>query len=202
MLFRSEDTLIFDTEPSSLDLRIANILGENIRNFLIKVEYEFEDIAIDGFVGHPQISKQSRTGQYFFLNGRSIISKSLSHSIYSAYEHLLEKNLHPFFLINIKIDTRKVDVNVHPQKHEVKFEDERIIYKAINLAVLNGLQKHNLAPEITFDSAISKSPYEFIKLQSNINNSDGVLVNKMTGEIIEKNDKFYGNQQKIGRAHV
>ena len=182
--FYDDDTLIFDVHPKSLEERIVDVLGVNTLKSLIKIELENEYIKINGFVGQPHIAKQSRAGQYFFLNKRSITSKSLAYAVYYAYEHLLEKNAHPFFLINLDIDPKIVDVNVHPQKQEVKFEDERMIFKFISNAVTHALQGANLAPSAQFKAMDSASPFEKIGFQPNAKSEDFLIVNKETGEII------------------
>jgi DNA mismatch repair protein MutL len=175
--FYDDDTLIFDAKSSSIEDRIANILGEEVKQSLVIVGLENEDIRITGFTGTPNTAKTSRTHQYFFLNGRSIISKSLSHAVYSAYDTILEKNQYPFFLINMEIDPRNIDINVHPQKHEVKFDNERFVYNAVNNAVMRGLQKGNFIPLFNLEESESKMP--FIRADE-----DKFLINKNTGEII------------------
>ncbi len=196
--FYDEDTLIFDVHPSSLQERIGNILGANTGNGLIQIESVNDLIKISGYVGQPHLAKQSRTGQYLFLNGRSIISKSLSHSVFSAFEHLLEKSINPLFIINIRLNAKNFDVNVHPQKHEVKFEDERYIYSLINKTVTRALQNSNLAPEIKFTDSLSQSPFERVSYSPNSKESDLLLVNKMTGEIIESKQREQYQSQRPG----
>jgi DNA mismatch repair protein MutL len=133
-------------------------------------------------VGKPQLAKKSRTNQYFFLNNRSIVSKSLNHAVFSALEHLLDKSSNPFFIINIALDPKAYDVNVHPQKHEVKFEDERIIYSAIRRAVSNALASNQFAP--SFLQKDITAP--FVRFNTgDIMSRGGSLVNQQTGEIIE-----------------
>lgn len=181
--FYDDDTLIFDTKPSSIEDRIANILGPEVRDSLVVVNHENEDIKISGFIGSPNTAKSSRSHQYLFLNGRSILSKSLSHAVYSAYDTVLEKNQYPFFLLNLYIDPENIDINVHPQKHEVKFDDERFVYNAVNNAVMRALQKGNFIPLFDIEENSSKAP--FIKSEE-----DDALINKETGEIISKQPQF------------
>lgn len=180
--FYDDDVLIFDVHPDSIEKRISDILGEKTAGSLMAVFIEGEGIEISGFVGQPHLAKQSRTGQYLYLNGRSIQSKSLSYAVFSAYEHLLEKNANPFFIININVDPHTVDVNVHPQKHEVKFDDERYVYKLINSAVTETLRQNNLVPEIRIKEMESLSPIETMK--SGTDSAEFIMVNKVTGEVI------------------
>ncbi|MCX7735268.1 MAG: DNA mismatch repair endonuclease MutL [Candidatus Kapabacteria bacterium] len=184
--FYDEDTLIFDLKPSDLINRIKDLWGENTSSSLLPVYLENEYIKINGFIGKPHLVKQSKSGQYIFLNGRSIINKSISHAIFSAYEHLLEKSGNPFYIIFIELNPESFDVNVHPQKNEVKFEDERMIYGFMNKAVSKTLQENNLAPEYHFINQQVSQPFGKIDNNQVSPDKDYLIVNKLTGEIIEK----------------
>ncbi len=191
LTFYDDEKLIFDVKKGTLLERINTLMGENTANSVIKLDYATNDIKIWGYAGKPQLAKKSRSNQYLFLNGRSIISKSLNHAVFSAFEHLLEKSAHPFFVINIEINTDKYDVNVHPQKHEVKFEDERIVYSAIRRAVSNALNENNMTPSINLDTTATAGMPRFTL--SNTADNNPALINKETGEIIEsqrKSDSF------------
>ncbi|MGA2297557.1 MAG: DNA mismatch repair endonuclease MutL [FCB group bacterium] len=194
--FYDGDSLIFNVLPTSPERRITELLGEKTTNSLIRVELENDFIKIEGFVGQPHLAKMSRSAQYLYLNKRSIQSKSLNYAIYSAFEHLLEKNMHPLFMLNLELDPKLVDVNVHPQKLEVKFDDERVIFKQINNAVLQALQKHNIIPEIRIKEQTANSPFEKIEFSTDLKSSEVFLVNKETGEIIEP--KFHDKSIPVG----
>lgn len=199
LTFYDDDQLIFDAKPANLINRIKAVIGENTAAGLIEIKHRESDIELDGYIGKPFLAKQSKTNQYFFLNGRSIQSKSLSHAVFSAFEHLLEQSKNPFFIINLKMDPKVFDVNVHPQKHEVKFEDERFIYNIINRAVSKALSKSDLFPDVSLASNLSSSPFEKVFIDDN--KSDGFLVNKLTGEIIEgnKDTKFNNFTHNVHR---
>ncbi|TAL67695.1 MAG: DNA mismatch repair endonuclease MutL [Bacteroidetes bacterium] len=196
--FYDDDVLIFDVYKDTIERRISDILGEKTAGSLMPVFIESEGIEISGFVGQPHLAKQSRTGQYLYLNGRSIQSKSLSYAVFSAYEHLLEKNANPFFIINMKVNPGTVDVNVHPQKHEVKFDDERYIFKLINTAVTEALRQHNLVPEVRIKEMESFSPIETMKSSP----GEFIMVNKVTGEVIENapQKNFPGSSQTFSKS--
>ena len=191
--FYDNDTLIFDLKPTLLENRIPELFGSNTIDSLLKVDYESEFFKVKGFIGLPILAKQSRSGQYFFLNGRSIVNKSLSHAVFSAYEHLIEHRANPFFILNIEVNPKQYDVNVHPQKHEVKFEDERHVYNIIHKAVIDALSKHNLAPEIRVKNFDSQTPFEKLEFTGANKNSDLLLVNKLTGEIVSQQPQFQHN---------
>ncbi len=180
--FYDGDNLIFDVHPSSLEERISHLLGNTVSGSLIKVHFENDFIKIWGYVGQPHLARNSSSGQHLFLNTRAIQSKALSHAIYSSFEHLLEKNHKPLFIINMEIDPEQIDINVHPQKHEVKFEDERLIYNTIRKAVTMGLQEYDLTPEIELIRHQVNSPFEQNRDEQS---GDNFLVNKITGEVIE-----------------
>lgn len=187
-VFYDEDSLVFDVHPSDPKQRIKELLGENVYNSLIDVNYEYSGIWVHGFIGQPHLAKTARAEQYLFLNGRSIRSRALTYAVLLAYEHLLEKQTNPFFLLHIELDPRKYDVNVHPQKHEVKFDDEKFIFNVINAAVSRALSSNNLAPTISIESKFE--PLQKVPSQNDSLDKDFQLVNKVTGEIIDKRDFF------------
>jgi DNA mismatch repair protein MutL len=187
-VFHDGDTLIFDCKPEILSDRIKSLLGENIYNSILPVEYQNDSVNISGFIGKPNISRTTRAGQYLFMNHRSIQSRSLSHAVYQGYEHLIDSSQHPFFVLQLELDPKKVDVNVHPQKTEVKFDDEKSMYNAVQEAVMRTLRANNLIPELRFRDVQSQSPFERMKIDGNSsdNSTSHVVVNTLTGEIIEE----------------
>ncbi|MFA6571663.1 MAG: DNA mismatch repair endonuclease MutL [Bacteroidota bacterium] len=183
--FYDGDNLIFDVAPSSPEQRILELLGEKTANSLLKISHENEFIKVSGYVGLPHLAKLSKSAQYLYLNKRTIQSKSLSHAVYNAFEHLLEKNAHPLFILNLEVDPVMVDVNVHPQKHEVKFDDERIVYKQILTAVTKSLSENNLIPDIRLKEQNADSPFEKMEFTTSGKNTEYLMVNRETGEVIE-----------------
>ncbi|MDI6780043.1 MAG: DNA mismatch repair endonuclease MutL [Bacteroidota bacterium] len=154
--FISGEETVFNLKPADISDRIRDIFGEKLSDSLIDVKSQSPFIHIKGFVSKPDFSRKTRVEQFFFLNNRYIVSRNLNYAVYQAFEYLLEKGSYPFFIIYIEIDPHKVDVNVHPSKMEVKFEDERSIYHAINSAVRDALFQENRSgveqhPQITGD---------------------------------------------------
>jgi DNA mismatch repair protein MutL len=195
--FYDDNNLIFDAKPNTQVERIRNVLGNSIAEQLMPVEYQTQYIKVTGFIGRPQIAKNSRTGQYLYLNNRSIQNKALSHAIFSAYEHLLEKSAHPVFVLNLEVDPANIDINVHPQKHEVKFDDERFVYNILRKAVQMSLQQHNIVPEIVFREEDSKDPFQKLKFSDQQTPSGFLYVNKETGEVLDdslKSQPNFGHQ--------
>lgn len=200
-IFYDEDTLVFDAKPTNLHNRIAQVIGKATSESVIPVDHFSDGIRIYGYIGLPSIAKQTKANQYLFLNERSIQSKSISFAVFSAYEHLLEKSKHPFFVLNIQLDPSKFDVNVHPQKHEVKFDDERLIYNIINRAVVRALAENNIVQDTALQNISSLSPFERVVVENEDSNRDILLINKSTGEIVNQqphndNDFMNSNYQR------
>lgn len=177
--FYDDNNLIYNLKPQARKDRVKQILGKKIEENLNPVEFKNDVLRITGFVASPNVAKVSRSGQYLFLNKRSISNRSLSHAITSAYGPLLEKSQHPIFVIYLEIDPEEVDINVHPQKHEVKFEDERVIYNSLKQAIQQTLRSNNLTSEYVFRNQQAQYPFE-----NNQIDNEKVIINKQTGEII------------------
>jgi DNA mismatch repair protein MutL len=178
--FHDGDTLVFDVRPTELRHRIRDILAIDSSKSLISVELTEDPYHVEGFVGRPSISRQSRSGQFLYLNGRPIVNRSLAHAVASAYEHLLESGQHPVFVLHLTVDPHRVDVNVHPQKHEVKFDDERSVYLLLQRAIATALQGADVIPAFLTDADLARRPLQSLP-------SDGrgapLFVNRLTGEI-------------------
>ena len=196
-IFYDNDTLVFDAPPGNLLERIQSLFGEETSTGLLPIDFSTDDISIQGFIGLPHLAKQSRSGQHFFLNQRAIVSRSLGHAVFQSYEHLIEKQMHPFFVLNLTIDPTKIDVNVHPQKHEVKFEYERGIYNAIHEAVSAVLGKAHIIPEMQFRDQLSQQPFERLSVASIPSGNSSILVNKTTGEMYSPKS-FSGSFSQTG----
>jgi DNA mismatch repair protein MutL len=164
-IFVSDGDIIFDL-PSFVPLpeRIEQIFGGRLRGALLPLERVNSHLHIHGFISTPSFVKRVRTEQIFFVNNRPITSRALSYAVASAYEHLIEKGAFPSVFLNITIDPAKIDVNVHPQKLEVKFEDEREVMEEVRRALQETLQQATtitstegaLAPEMTMPQDLNE----------------------------------------------
>lgn len=152
--FYNNDEKIFDLRKSSLLQRLAELFSKSFSEILIKVQAENNLINLTGYISKPNFTKKSKADQYFYLNNRFIMSKSLNYAVYSGFDDLIEKGNYPSFFIFINLDPRKVDVNVHPSKLEVKFEDEGAIFGFIKNAVRNALRESNIIFDIGFSHAV------------------------------------------------
>jgi DNA mismatch repair protein MutL len=149
--FFNGDQLILKTGPGSLTRRVSAIFGEGYRESLIQVKEETALINVSGFIGKPGISRKTRGEQYFFANNRYIRNAYLHHAVSSAFEGLLPTAHFPFYLLFLDIKPDKIDINVHPTKTEIKFEDERFVYSILQAAVRKSLQHSMLVPVLDFE---------------------------------------------------
>jgi DNA mismatch repair protein MutL len=146
----SDGETVIKCAPGQLKERIVSIFGKKQAGTLVAGREESPEGSIEAFLGIPRFARRGRSEQYLFLNRRPIVSRNLGHAVYRAYEHLLEKGSFPFFILFLEVDPRRTDVNVHPSKNEVKFDDESGIYRWINGAVRRALAAHDLgAPPVT-----------------------------------------------------
>lgn len=181
VIFYDNQTLVFDVKPADQRRRVADILSLDPHRAFVEFDAEEHGIRVQGYAGLPHVARQSRSGQYVFLNTRPIVSRSIAHAVASAYEHLLDSGQHPVFVLYITIDPQRVDVNVHPQKHEVKFDDERQMYLLVQHAVSRALTQAQVIPSFLGDVALSHRPLQSLP-SSPIGAS--VVVNRLTGEIL------------------
>lgn len=140
----------FHLTSGSLKQRVMGLLGNTYEKKLVPVEEKADLLNIQGFIGKPEAATRTRGMQFFFINNRFIRSPYLHHAVTAAYEGLIEKESFPFYVLFLEIDPARVDVNVHPTKQEVKFEDDRMMYAYLNAAVKHALARYNIAPSLDF----------------------------------------------------
>jgi DNA mismatch repair protein MutL len=142
---------LFHLEAGSLKQRIVQLLGNNYNAKLVTVKEETDYLNIYGFVGKPETAKKTRGDQYFFVNNRFIRSPYLNHAVMSAYQEMIPSDSFPMYVLFIELDPTVVDVNVHPTKQEIKFEDEKIIYAFVQAAIKHALAQFSVTPTLDFD---------------------------------------------------
>lgn len=152
----------FNLPSSNYRQRIVNIFGNKTKEKLVPVEEDTEVLTISGFVGKPEFAKKTRGEQYFFVNNRFIKSPYLNHAIASAFEGLLKKGTHASYFINLIVDPQTIDINIHPTKTEIKFDDEHTLYAILRSAVKHSLGQFNITPVLDFerDSNLD-TPYKY-----------------------------------------
>jgi DNA mismatch repair protein MutL len=142
---------VFHLEAGGLKQRILQLLGNNYNSKLVTVKEETDYMNITGFVGKPDTAKKTRGDQYFFVNNRFIKSGYLNHAVMNAYQEMIAADSYPMYVLFIDLDPTQVDVNVHPTKQEIKFEDEKIIYAFVQAAVKHALAQFSVTPTLDFE---------------------------------------------------
>ncbi|MBL7934940.1 MAG: DNA mismatch repair endonuclease MutL, partial [Bacteroidia bacterium] len=146
---------IYNLPPASLIERISGLFSKNLQGKLVQINEITDVVKISGYVGKPENAKKRRGDQYFFVNDRFIKSAYLNHSITEAYRELIANDAHPAYYLFLEVNPEFIDINIHPTKTEIKFQDEKIIYALLHSAVKRALGKANLAPSLDFNSEMS-----------------------------------------------
>ena len=149
--FHHNNTEVFHLEPGTLKQRLMGIFGNSYNTRLVPVEEDTAIVKIRGFVTKPDFAKKTRGEQFFFLNKRFIKSPYLHHAVQSAFEQLLPSDSFASYFLMLDVDPKTIDINIHPTKTEVKFEDEKAIYAFLRSTVKKSLGQFNISPSIDFD---------------------------------------------------
>ena len=153
---------LFNLLKGNFRQRIVSTFGGKTNEKLVPVEETTEVLTLSGFVGKPEYSKKSRGEQFFFVNNRFIKSPYLNHAISSAFEGLLQPGKKPSYFLNLEVDPKCIDINIHPTKTEIKFDDEQTIYAILRAAVKHSLGQFSIAPILDFDRDKNlDTPYRF-----------------------------------------
>lgn len=145
------DQEIYNLAPGHLRKRIVDVFGKKFNDHLVPVTEQTDIVELDGFVGKPEVAKKSRGEQFLFVNNRFFKDTYFNHAISAAFEHLLPSKLFPSYFLFLEVDPKQIDVNVHPTKTEIKFEEDKAIYSIIRSAVRLGLGKFNITPTLDFE---------------------------------------------------
>lgn len=153
---------VFNLPSSNYRQRIVNVFGGKTNEKLVPVSEETEIVQISGFIGKPEFAKKSRTEQFFFVNDRFIKNGYLHHAIMSAYDGLLREGNQPSYFLYLTVPPHTIDINIHPTKTEVKFDDEQALYAILRAAVKHSLGQFNVAPVLDFErDATLDTPYDY-----------------------------------------
>ena len=158
----ANDAPVYTLQAGSLAGRIVDVVGRHIKQNLLEVEADTSIACIEGYIGRPAAAKKRNTEQYLFVNGRFFKSTYLTSAILKAYEKLIPESCQPSYFLYLTLDPGRIDVNVHPQKTEVKFADEEAVWQIVNAAVRETLAKTGAVPLMDFDR---DSPVEIPVLQ-------------------------------------
>lgn len=149
--FFNENEEVYHLRSGNLKQRIVAIWGKRYEEGLVPVEEDAGFIKVSGYIGKPDFSKKSRGEQYFFANNRFIRSPYLNHAVSAGYESLIPDDAFPFYMLFLELDPARMDINVHPTKTEIKFDDEKSVYQVIRSAVRHSLNRFNVTPALNFD---------------------------------------------------
>jgi DNA mismatch repair protein MutL len=145
------DQEIYHLLPGPMRKRIVDVFGKQYNDKLVPVTESTDIVRIEGFVGKPEAAKKSRGEQFFFVNNRFFRDNYFNHAVNSAFEQLLPGKVFPSYFLFLEIDPKQIDVNVHPTKTEIKFEEDKAIYSILKSAIRLGLGKFNISPTLDFD---------------------------------------------------
>jgi DNA mismatch repair protein MutL len=148
--FFQNDMELYQLQSSNLSQRIVGIFGKAYQTQLVTVQEETPHLQIKGYIGKPESAKRTRGEQFFFVNNRFIKNNYLHHAVTNAYEGLMAADMQPFYVLFLEIDPSHIDINVHPTKTEIKFDDERTVYAVVRSAVKQALGAHNVVPTLDF----------------------------------------------------
>ena len=147
----SNDAVLFQLESGNLRQRIVQVFGKNTNEKLVPVQESTDILHLNGFIYKPEFSKKSRQHQFFFVNDRFIKSAYLHHAVLAAFEGLLSPNMQPGYMLYLTVPAETIDVNIHPTKTEVKFEDDHALYAIIRSALKHSLGQFNVSPVLDFE---------------------------------------------------
>lgn len=174
-MYYQNGQLTHQLEPSNLKQRIVSLFGNQYNQRLVPLHEKTEIVSLEGFIIKPEFSRKSRNEQFFFVNNRYIRSAYLNHAVDQAYQELIPEEMQPSYFIFMQIDPQQIDVNVHPTKTEIKFQDEKFIYQILKVAVKRSLGKYNISPtldferETAFDSLVSGKNQPVVVPQIKVN---------------------------------
>lgn len=149
-LIHNED-IQYNLPKGNLKKRIIDILGKNAENKIFPIYCNTDIVRIEGYIGKPETAKKTRGNQNFYVNNRFFKSSYFNHAIQSAFEGLIPEKTHPIYFIFLSVDPARIDVNIHPTKTEIKFEEERFIYSILHSTIRESLGKFNLSPSLDFE---------------------------------------------------
>jgi DNA mismatch repair protein MutL len=189
---------VFHLEPGTLKQRIVQILGNNYNAKLVHVAEKTDYMNIYGFVGKPETARKTRGDQYFFVNSRFIKSAYLNHAVNSAFDEMIPKDSFPGYVLFIDLDPSQVDINVHPTKQEIKFEDEKIIYAFVQAAVKHALAQFSIAPSLDFTLNADIQGLDAVSKPFTTDKKDAVASSSLYQTFTQKNQAHFIERENKG----
>jgi DNA mismatch repair protein MutL len=201
---------VFHLPAGNLRQRIVGVFGKDTNKKLVPIGEDTDAVRLSGFVGKPEFAKKTRGEQFFFVNNRFIKSQYLNHAVQAAFEDLMPRDGFPMYFIFIEIDPSRIDINVHPTKQEIKFDDERLVYNYLKVAVRHALGQNAVTPMLDFEtdpglmnnytipkSAVNRVDYNFGK-----NTTPSVATSKSGQFEKTKNDLNFKKPSSLERSNL
>ncbi len=182
---------VYHWEGGSFKQRAIQVLGNSYQTKLVTVGEQTDYLTITGFVGKPETAKKTRSDQYFFVNRRYIKSAYLHHAVANAFDGLIAKENFPSYLLYIDVDPTQVDINVHPTKQEIKFEDDKIIYAFVQAAVKHALAQFSIAPSLDFSLDASIQQLDAIQKPFTAENANATASQSLYEGFTKKNQAHF-----------
>jgi DNA mismatch repair protein MutL len=150
--FYNDNRPVYELPASSLKQRIVSLFGSVYNNRLIPLELQSDIVNISGFIGKPEFARKTRGEQFFFANGRYIRHAYLNHAVDTAFKELIPNDAFPTYFIYFRINPDEIDINIHPTKTEINFQNNQVIYAMLSSAIKQTLGKFNIIPSLDFDA--------------------------------------------------
>lgn len=199
----SEGNELFHLPKASLKQRIVHLLGSSYNQKLVPLEEDTSIIKLKGYIGKPEFARKTRGEQFFFVNKRFIKDPYLNHAVLTAYEELLPEDSYPLYVLFIEIDPANIDINVHPTKTEIKYQDEKAIYAIIRSAVKRSLGQYNITPTLDFDQETGfshmisqKAPEDIVPPQISFNPNFNPFHSEPKSDRASAYARSFGEEQK------
>ena len=161
-LLHHNNNEVYHLKAGNLRQRIVAVFGTKMNEKLVPIDEKTDIVAIQGFVAKPEFSKRKRGEQFFFVNDRFIKSSYLNHAVVNAFDGLLEQGAHPSYFLYLTVPANTIDINIHPTKTEIKFDNEKALYAMLRATVKHSLGQYNVAPVLDFNrDAGLDTPYHF-----------------------------------------
>lgn len=194
--FYNNGSEIFNLPRTKYRQRVSHIFGSRMDNRLVPVQEETEVVKISGFICKPEFAKKSRGEQFFFANNRYIKSPYLHHAVVAAFEGLIKSEMYPGYFLYLEVDPSSIDINIHPTKTEVKFDDENTLYAILRSTIKHSLGQFNVAPVLDFEHDPNlDTPYSYkekgatlpkVTVDANFNPFQEATERRSTGSTYQK----------------
>ena len=172
-IFINNENEIFNLKKSIFKERIVRIFGKSTKEKLVPINELTEIANIEGFIIKPEYSRKTKTSQFFFVNNRFVKNSHLHHAVRSAYEGMIVENHQPSYYLQFSVPKDSIDVNIHPNKTEIKFDNDQSIYAILKSAIKHSLGQFNISPSIDFDNSVNlNTPYNYKNKKVTIPNID------------------------------